>query len=184
MDTTKGIEEKYSRQSYWNWFPSVAILFGPSEIANLVEALQWLKEELGISAFGISFDVSSVMSLLGNGGGTYFGYNLQYTDFAGWGEYKYRTPDDIGSMGFLIGPSLTFNVAWGTGPWTGLFNSYMASASYLTGGLFLTPMTPGADSGYAGFSFGVGKGLPGFGATTTDYESGCWLLCRLGGKDR
>ena len=73
------------------------------------------------------------------------------------------------SSGFLVGPSVTANVASGSGPWSGSFTSSGGSYDVFTGGTFESVPSENS-SGYAGVNFGLGKGLPGVGSTTTNYS--------------
>jgi hypothetical protein len=121
-----------------------------------------------LNAYGISFDVSFIAGQSG-GGGTYLGLNFEHTDSGGWGLYRYKTPGDAPSFGFLVGPSIQINVATGGGDWTGRFDNSAGSYDLVTAGSFVT--SPGEPTpGYFGYSLGIGRGLPGVGYTTTDYE--------------
>jgi hypothetical protein len=119
-----------------------------------------------LSAFGVSFEISTINPFTSGGGGAY-GFNLEYTSCNGVALYRYNTPNSTPSMGFLLGPSVTFNAATGTGPWTGLFDAYAASYDVITAGTF---QSSPAGTGYSGFQIGFGKGPPGAGATQTDYH--------------
>ena len=86
--------------------------------------------------------------------------------------YGYQTPNNVDSIGILVGPSFVVNGAIGTGAWTGAFDSGAGSYGLITGGPFWSNPLPAAstDDGYVGLSLGIGKGHPGVGFTTTDYK--------------
>ena len=113
-------------------------------------------DPLGLWAGGISFEFSTINPFTSGGGGSY-GLNAQYTSDSGFHFYTYSTPNDVGSTGLLVGPSVQVNVATGTGAWTGDFQSINGSYGLFTGGYFQTPPDQ-QDPGYAGISFGLGKG--------------------------
>ena len=122
----------------------------------------------GLWAAGISFDFSTINPFTSGGGGSY-GVNLEYTSDQGWGLYTYSTPNDVGSVGFLAGPSLQVNIATGNGDWTGPFDSGAGSFGPVTGGYFHSPLE-GPDVGYYGWTIGIGKGPPGVGFTRSIYK--------------
>jgi hypothetical protein len=117
---------------------------------------------------GVSGEFSFIISLLSGGGGSY-GVNFQYNSDSGMGLYTYGTPADVASFGFLIGPSFTVNIAYGSGAWSGSFDSYSASGAGLAASHFQTTPVPGGDPGYIGASAGLGIGPIGYGETTTVY---------------
>jgi RHS repeat-associated protein len=124
------------------------------------------------AAFGISFEASTINPITSGGGGTY-GLNLEHTACEGWKWYKYKTPPDSPSQGFLPGGSITVNFAMGTGSWTGPFDN--VAGGYGTGILGVAAggfqsVDDGSNSGYFGESLGVGAGPPGAGQTRTNYE--------------
>ena len=121
----------------------------------------------GLWAAGAQFDFSTINPFSRGGGGTY-GVNLEYTSSGGFGLYTVATPRDINSRYFLVGWSFQVNVATGTGPWSGLFDSTSASYAWFSGGFFHTP-AGGDSAGYFGIAGGTGQGA-GFGTTTTDYK--------------
>ena len=128
--------------------------------------LRWV-DPLGLWGFGMSIDFSTIQPLTQGWGGTY-GWNFQYTSDAGWGGYNYSTPNDSKSFGFLLGPSLQANLAFGNGDWTGPFESCNGSAGPFAFGTFRSP----GGIGYDGFSLGFGRGPPGVGCTKTVYRPG------------
>jgi RHS repeat-associated protein len=119
-------------------------------------------------SFGVSLDFTFINSFLSGGGGS-VGINLQYTPDAGWGLYTYSTPADVRSEGFVVGASLQFNVAQGSGPWTGLFNNYTIGSNTV----FTSEPCCEGESWVGGatavptWTFGAKYGI---GYTTTDYK--------------
>jgi hypothetical protein len=125
-------------------------------------------DPFGLWATGISFEVSTINPITSGGGGVY-GLNLEYTSSSRWHLYTYGTPNDVGSVGFLPGLSLTGNIATGSGDWTGPFQSSTGSYDIGTAGYFQTLSNlPGP--GYQGLSLGLALGPPGLGSTTTLYN--------------
>ncbi len=133
------------------------------------------------AAFGINFEGSTINPITSGGGGAY-GLNLEHTACEGWQWYKYKTPPNSPSEGFLPGVSITLNFAMGTGSWTGPFDN--VAGGYGTGILGVAvggfqSVDDGSNSGYFGESLGIGAGPPGAGQTRTNYEylfgppSGC-----------
>jgi RHS repeat-associated protein len=125
-------------------------------------------DPLGLWAAGISLEFSTINPFTSGGGGSY-GINLEYTSISGLHLYTYATPNDVNSLGFLIGPSIQVNAATGTGDWTGPFESGAGSYGLVTGGFFHSPDDQ-PDPGYFGLSLGLGKGPPGIGFTRTKYH--------------
>ncbi len=126
------------------------------------------KDPLGLWAVGISFEASTINPFTSGGGGSY-GINFEYTSSSGFAAYKYGTPNNVASVGFLPGVSATVNIATGNGDWTGLFNSGNGSFGVVTGGYFQSPPDQ-PDPGYFGVQAGVALGPPGLGFTTTNYS--------------
>jgi hypothetical protein len=117
-------------------------------------------------AFGFSFETSTINPFSSGGGGPYFGIKVEWTSENGWPWYRFATPHDVTSHGFLIGADLQFNYAEGSGPWTGLFESVGGSLGIGSGSIFYSP---GNGPGWRGYSVGLGLGPPGIGITQTDY---------------
>jgi hypothetical protein len=110
---------------------------------------------------GLSLQISSVIPGMSGGGGI-AGFNVQVfagpSDF-GFGIYEYNTPSSDNSIGVSAGASLTGNVAWGNGQYTGLFTQLEANVSDISAGYFTTTgmqsfSDPGFVGGNAGFSIG------------------------------
>ena len=127
-----------------------------------------LIDSTGLLAAGLSLEISTINPFTSGGGGSY-GINLQYTSDSGWHLYTYNTPNDVGSLGFLPGISLTGNAATGTGAWTGPFETSTGSFWLFTSGYFQTPPDQ-PDLGHFGLSFGGSLGPPGLGFTKTVYR--------------
>ena len=123
----------------------------------------------GLWAAGISFEFSTINPFSSGGGGSY-GINWEYTSSGGSHLYTYSTPNDVGSVGWLPGVSLTGNVATGTGDWTGPFESGAGQVGFVTGGFFHSPNDQ-PDPGYFGLTLGAAM-PPGFGLgfTRTTYN--------------
>jgi hypothetical protein len=122
-------------------------------------------------AFGYSLDVSLIGPLSGGGGS--FGINPEYTSGEGFDLYIHATPQKEPSVGFQFGVSLQPNIAFGSGPWTGLFDVYSGGITYYGGSYFQSSdISSGNDLGYRGVSVGVGLGWPPIsgGITRTNYE--------------
>src|SRR5580658_4818844 len=120
-------------------------------------------------AFGFSVEVSTVNPITSGGGGAY-GYNLEHTACEGWKLYKYGTPNNSPSFGFL--PGITFfdvNVALGSGAWTGPFDNTGGSLGPAALGYFNSVDTPDL-SGYFGAHLGGSIGPLGWGQTRTNYN--------------
>ena len=122
----------------------------------------------GLWAWGLSIDYSTINPWSSSAGGVY-GWNLEYTSDSGWGLYKYSTPDDLTSNGFLPGVAIQLNIATGNGDWTGPFDSSSGSYAIVTGGSFQTPLDQ-PDLGYFGLTGGLSLGLPGIGQTEANYQ--------------
>jgi RHS repeat-associated protein len=123
-------------------------------------------------AQGVSGDISTINPFTSGGGGSY-GLNLQYVPGEGLALYGFVTPNDIASVGFDVGGSLTINGAIGSGPWTGDFITAMGTVGSATFGGFGSPsdQLTGGDIGWHGIQGGVTGGIPfGLGATTTTYS--------------
>ena len=123
------------------------------------------------AALGVSFDLSTIG--FSSGGGSY-GLNLEYVPGDGLGFYTFGTKDNSTSAGFDVGASLTANVAFGSGPWSGDFLTAMGAYMLPTGGGFETPSSefPGIDQpgiGWYGIQAGAAIGSPGVGRTITNY---------------
>lgn len=120
-----------------------------------------------VTGFGVNVEVSTINPVTSSGGGQY-GLNLEYTQSSGWHLYKYYTPKSCSAGGYLPGVSVTGNIAYGSGDWTGLFNNYSAAYDWMSGGFLNSPDFTGG--GYYGINFGWGKGPAGFGTSVTNYE--------------
>jgi hypothetical protein len=81
-------------------------------------------------AFGFSIEVSSINPVTSGGGGAY-GINFEHTACEGSRWYKYGTPNNSSSFGFLPGISFTGNVAIGVGSWTGPFNKALLNSKWV-----------------------------------------------------
>jgi len=121
---------------------------------------------------GISGEVSFVQPL-SSGGGSAAGLNLQLLSKGpdeGLALYTY-SPGKDNSVGVNIGASLQFNITWGDGEWTGLFNNYALGVKELGVGYFQSPCPGENGEEWKGVSLGVGVGpLPlAVAAYQTDY---------------
>jgi hypothetical protein len=106
------------------------------------------------TAFGVSDEVSTINPFTSSGGGQY-GLNLEYTQDTGLHWYWYYTPGSWHSGGFMPGGSVTGNIAYGNGDWTGLFNNYGGKLGWASGGDFNS--TDFTNGGYWGMNFGWGS---------------------------
>jgi hypothetical protein len=112
-------------------------------------------------SMGVLFSVSTIPFT--SGGGNVQGWNYQYVPGIDQEWYKFSGS----GQGLNVGASLQSSWAWGSGPWTGPFNSVNVSAAVITGSVYWTP-GPG---GWIGFSFGLSGGLPvGLSYETTNYS--------------
>jgi hypothetical protein len=121
-------------------------------------------------SFGVSADFTFVAPMSGGGGS--WGANLQYTPDNGVQFFTYSSEANP-SAGFQVGAGIQANFAWGHGDWSGPFDNVSGSADIVTLGGFRSSDFS-QSSGYQGITFGVGPGLPGGSATTTNYT------CRIG----
>jgi RHS repeat-associated protein len=97
-----------------------------------------------------------------SGIGGVFGINLQLNldGLHDSGIFFYYTPAAANPQGLMLGADLGFNMAYGKGSWSGLFDNWAASADYFSGSVFRSPGWSGSGPGYAGVSLGVGAGFP------------------------
>jgi len=105
---------------------------------------------------GVQFNMSTVV-----GSGTSSGVSYQSVPGSTTSSYKYSGP----GVGFDPGLSLQSVWAWGSGTWTGTFQSVNFAASFFAGSVFWTP----GQGGWAGFTFGLAAGPPGASFTETNY---------------
>jgi len=139
-----------------------------------------------VLGFGFSAEFSNVNPWASGGGGIW-GLNIQLLvggPDAGLGLYLY-TPDitpggETASQGVNIGVGAGFNVTWGTGGWTGIFeNTGVAYGEGVSVGLnsFASP----GGTGWQGVGVGGSLGpLPGSAySTNTDYKALGSSLFRL-----
>ncbi len=122
---------------------------------------------------GLSGELSFVQPLTSGGGGA-VGVNLQYLSEGpdeGPGLFTY-TPGKDGTVGVNIGVSLQFNVTWGNGGWTGLFENLALGVNKFGAGYFQSPCADKTGEGWQGVSVGVGVGPSPVTAAeyTTDYS--------------
>lgn len=110
----------------------------------------------------VAANVSTVNPLTSGGGGTW-GINAQSIPggTSTFNEYNYSG----NGLGLDVGGSAQSVWAWGSGTWTGQFNSVNAAAGPFAASVFWTP----GKGGYFGFSFGLGIGLPGIDYQETNY---------------
>jgi hypothetical protein len=105
--------------SEWNSYPSEIPLSSPPLIqVDALDALLADSPKRGWS-FGPSLELSTINPFTSFGGGAYGG-NLQYVPGYGVDFYTYGTPSNQASLGWTQGISLTGNLAYGEGAWTGL----------------------------------------------------------------
>jgi hypothetical protein len=120
-------------------------------------------------AFGFSFELSTINPGSSGGGGAY-GINFEHTACEGSRWYKYGTPNNSPSQGFLPGITyFDFNIAVGNGSWTGPFNNVSGSLGPLALGYFNSTDSPDL-SGYFGAHIGGSIGPLGWGQTVTNYS--------------
>jgi hypothetical protein len=91
------------------------------------------------------------------GGGKIWGYNYQNNE-----HYTYSGR----GTGLDIGVGTESVWAFGSGPWTGEFQSLNIGYSWIQGSIFWTP----GKGGWIGFTFGLSFGLPSAAYEVTDYE--------------
>ena len=123
-------------------------------------------------AQGVSGDVSTINPFTSGGGGAY-GLNLQYVPGEGLALYGFVTPNDVASVGFDVGASLTINGGIGSGPWSGDFITAMGTLGPATFGGFGSPSDQATANsiGWHGVQGGISGGIPfALGATTTRYS--------------
>jgi hypothetical protein len=120
-------------------------------------------------AFGFSIEFDAILPFLSGGGGA-VGINLEWTWDDGLGFYLYKPTSQV-SEGFSLGASGQFNVAWGSGSWSGNSEGISGSIGNFTGGYFYSP---DPSSGWQGVSLGWGVGPSGppvgLGFTETYYH--------------
>jgi RHS repeat-associated protein len=165
--------------SEWNSYPSETPLSSPPLVpADTPDAPLADSPKRGWSG-GFSFEISTI-NLFASGGGGAYGINPQYVPGYGWDLYLYGTPNDKASSGWAPGISLTGNLAYGEGAYTGLFKSAQGGLGLFSFSQFNSPLE-GPDLGYYGISFGPGYSptFGGLGTTTTNYVSATSLLGEL-----
>jgi hypothetical protein len=119
---------------------------------------------------GVQGEISLVTPFTSRGGSV-FGFNLQLNmdPLHDSGLFFYYTPADAVSGGFMVGGDVGFNLAYGRGGWSGLFNNGAGAAGPVSGSVFRSPGWVGSGPGYAGFSLGLGYGPPGVAQYQTNY---------------
>ena len=115
-------------------------------------------------SMGTSLNVATVNPFT-SGGGFVVGANRQ-----SFGPTTYNYTYSGGGAGLDVGASIQSVWAWGSGSWTGPFNSISVSASWFSGSIFWTS----GKGGWVGGSFGLGVGSPGAAYEVTNYT------CRSG----
>jgi RHS repeat-associated protein len=114
---------------------------------------------------GISGELDVIVPGMSNGGWV-IGLNIEYTPDAGLGLYVYYVPNGQGALGYSVGGNVQVNVAYGNGPWSGLFDSGSVGGAIYTGSYFQSPQSD-LDQGHGYIGIGVGLQTPGFSASTT-----------------
>ncbi|GIE94647.1 FG-GAP-like repeat-containing protein [Paractinoplanes rishiriensis] len=123
---------------------------------------------------GISLDLSFIQPFTSGQGGS-LGINLQFLSAGpdrGFKIWKYVPAADP-SAGLSVGASLQFNLAWGNGEWSGLFDNYGGGVGRWGGAAFESPGAAETQEGWQGVSIGPGVGpipLPSFYGTRTNYS--------------
>jgi RHS repeat-associated protein len=115
-------------------------------------------------SMGASGNVATVNPFTSGGGGVW-GANRQ-----SFGATTYNYTYSGTGAGLDVGASVQSVWAWGSGSWTGPFNSISVSAGLFSGSIFWTP----GKGGWSGASFGLGIGSPGAAREVTNYT------CRSG----
>jgi len=111
---------------------------------------------------GVSYNVSTINPFTSGGGGVW-GLNIQnFYDGNDNVSYLYSGS----GVGLDIGAAMESVWAWGSGSWEGPIESVNFSFLWFAGSIFWTP----GEGGWAGFTFGLGVGLPGLATEETNYE--------------
>jgi hypothetical protein len=76
------------------------------------------------------------------------------------GLFFYYTPANAVSGGVMLGGDVGLNLSHGRGSWSGPFNNAAGGLGLVGASVFATPGWMGSGAGYAGFSLGLGAGLP------------------------
>lgn len=120
---------------------------------------------------GIQGEVTLALPPFFRGGLGTLGVKLQLSlgGFDESGLFVYYPGPDLKPNGLMFDGDLGFNVAIGSGPWSGAFNNYALGVGPLAMSTFVAPGWMGTGPGYAGFSLGIGAGPPGAAFTQTYY---------------
>jgi hypothetical protein len=110
-------------------------------------------------SMGVSGQVATVNPFTSGGGGVW-GANQQ-----SFGPTTNNYTYSGGGAGLDVSASVQSVWAWGSGSWTGRFNSISASAGPFSGSIFWTS----GKGGWTGASFGLDVGSPGAAYAVTNY---------------